>query len=214
MALRRFVRKARPMRRRRYAKKSPAYKALRMVKTIKRTYNPEVKKKDMGQSDYSAGTTAGVIAITGIAQGDTNLTRNANKILAKSVIAKGWIKHNNTATDGQVVKVWLIQDKQQVGDTSPTAANIFTVAANSVTSPLNPDTVGRFKILWSKTYIVDPSSEIKTLYMFKRLSLPIRYNGTADSDIQKNGLYVVYASSDNTNKPTLTIDIRTSFYDN
>jgi len=194
--------------------KTLAQKAYRMAKSIKRTYKPEVKKSDKGQSTYNVGTVAGVIPVTSIAQGDDNLTRSAHKILVKSVVAKGWIKHNNTASDGQVVKVWLIQDKQQVGDTAPTAANIFTVQGNSVTSPLNPDTVGRFKILWSKTFILDPSNEIKTMYMFKRLSLPVRYNGATISDIQKNGLYILYASSDDANKPTLTIDIRTSFYDN
>ena len=44
--------------------------------------------------------------------------------------------------------------------------------------------------------------------------LPVRYNGTTSDDIQKNGLYIVYASSDNTNSPNLTIDIRTSYNDN
>lgn len=203
--------------RRRVFKRKPktlALKAYRMAKSIKRTYKPEVKKYDKGQSAYSAGTTAGVILINDMAQGDTSATREGNKILCRYVTAKGWIKHNNTATDGQVVKVWLIQDKQQIGDTSPTAANIFTVAANSIISPLNNDSAGRFKILWSKTYVIDPSNEIKPFNLYKRINIPTRFNGTASGDIQKNGLYIVYASSDNTNKPELTIDIRTAYIDN
>lgn len=158
-------------RRRRYVPKNTkvvARKAFNMVRAMRRTYKPELKKYDNGQSSYACGTTAGFVPVTGIAQGDNYNNREGNKILVRYVNAKGWIKHNNTATDGQVVKVWLIQDKQQVGDTAPTAAQLFTVAANSVTSPLNPTTCGRFKILWSKTYIVDPSNEIKPFYLNKK----------------------------------------------
>lgn len=177
-------------------------------------FSPELKKVDLGQSDYSAGTTAGVIHVNAITQGDDYNQREGSKVVIRYVNARGWIKHNNTATDGQVVRVWLILDRQQVADSSPTAANIFTTAANSVTSPLNPSTVGRFRILWSKTYTVDPSNEIRPVFMGKKLFVASRFNGTANTDIQKNGLYIVYASSDNTNKPTLTLDVRTSYNDN
>lgn len=203
--------------RRRVFKRKPktlAQKAYRMARTLKKTYKPEVKKFDKGQSTYNVGVTAGLVLLNNMAQGDTIQTRQGNKILCRYVTSQGWIKHNNTATDGQVVKVWLIQDKQQIGDTSPTSADLFSAANNAVTSPLNENTVGRFKILWSKTYIVDPSNEIKRFKLFKRMYIPSRYNGTAAGDIQKNGLYIVYASSDDANKPTLTIDTRLGYIDN
>lgn len=84
--------------------KTLAQKAYRMAKSIKRTYKPEIKYKDQSTSDYNAGTTAGVYGINAVAQGDTMITREGNKILCRYVCLKGHIKHNNTATDGQVVK--------------------------------------------------------------------------------------------------------------
>lgn len=201
--------------RRTYRKKvGVARKALRMVKAIKRTYRPEYKKIDLGAVANDVGTTANTQLLHGIAQGDTNITRNGNNILIKSVSMKGWIQHNNTATVGQMVKMWLIADKQQIGDTTPTAADIWQVAASSVTAPLNRDTTGRFKILWSKTYTVDPGNEIRPIYMYKRLTHPVKYNGTTGADIQKNGLYLFMASTDDTNKPQVNTNIRTTFLDN
>lgn len=191
-----------------------ARKAYTMARTIRRTYKPEFKKYDMNESTYNVGTTAGVVHVNPIAQGDDFFNREGNKILGRSFYLNGYIKHNNTATDGQVIKLWLIQDKQQVADGLPTAAVIFNAPATSVTSALNANTVGRFKVLWQRTYTVDPSNEIKVVKMYKKMYLPVRYNGTTGSDIQKNGLYVVYASSDNTNKPTLTYDARFTYNDN
>lgn len=201
---------------RRRRPKTLAAKAYGMCKYLKKIYKPEIKKRDKAQVSYNVGTTAGVFHVNDIAQGTitTADTRVGNKILCKYVTAKGWIKHNNTATAGQVVKVWLILDKQQIADTTPSAADIFQTPANSATSPLNNETVGRFKILWSKTYVVDPSNEIKPFNLYKRMNIKSWFNGATSSDIQRNGLYIVYASNDNTEfKPELTIQCRTAFTD-
>lgn len=210
----RYARKTRKVFRKTYKPKTAGVKALRMVKAIKRTYKPEYKKIDLGAVTTTAGFIPTGAVLHGVAQGDSNITRNANKILVKSISMKGYVQHNNTATIGQMVRIWIIQDTQQVGDTTPVAGDIWQVAASSVTSPLNRDSVGRFKILWSKSYIVDPSSEMKQISMYKRLTLPIRYNGTTASDIQKNGIYVFIASTDDTNKPSVVTNIRVNFIDN
>lgn len=206
--------KRKTYRRKTYKKKSLAGRAYAMVKSIKRTYKPELKKVDSAQSTMSVPTSAYFQPLHSIAQGSDYNQREGNKVVIRYITARGFIKHNNTATDGQVLRVMLVWDKQQISDTTPTAGDLFSVAAESVTSPMNPRNAGRFKVLWSKIYIVDPSNEIKSFYLNKRLSMPIRYNGTANTDIQKNGLYLVISSSDNINKPTFTRDVRTSFIDN
>jgi len=120
--------------------------AYNKVRQIAKTYHPEVKKFDVGPyTAVSVGTAATVYTLTNIGQGDTITTRQGNKILVKYLAIQGYLQHNNSSTIGQYVKIYLILDKQQVGDTQPTGLQIFET--NGVLSYLNAGNVGRFKIL-------------------------------------------------------------------
>lgn len=186
-------------------------KAFYGMRNMRNLYRPEYKKYDTSAST-SAGTSSTVTTIVDIAQGDTVATRNANRILVKKIQLQGTVQHNNTSTVGQYVKVYLIQDKQQIGDTAPVENDVFD--ASGINAFLSPNTVGRFKILKCFKIIVDPSNECKAINLFKRTTIPVTFNGTASTDIQKNGLYLFMKSDDNTNKPVINWRCRVVFVDN
>jgi len=204
-----------------YTKKTYKKKVYRKYKKFVRRFprksyghRPELKKYDKAQQTNDMPTTAYFVDLINIQQGLDITERIGNKINIKYIHINGFIQHNNTATVGQVCKVMIVTNKQQVPDTTPTATQLFSDPTNSSTSPINKLTAGQFRILYSKTIIVDPSNETKILKINKKCNLLQQYNGVATTDIQRNGLYLVMCSSDNTNKPTLTFNSRVSYTDN
>lgn len=174
---------------------------------------PEVKKIDSSAGVLNIPATANFNNVNSIGQGVTNLTRIGSKIFNKWISISGYIKHNNTATDGQMIKMWLIMDTQTQTDTLLTAVSVFAEPTVSVISPLSAAFPGRVKILASKVFLVDPSNEIKHIKFFKRLNFPTYFNGPDAGDVQKNALYVCWASSAAVNVPTLNYSYRVAFTD-
>lgn len=184
------------------------------VKYIKGLVNSEVYKFDNTISSTTGSDSPFVSHLTDIAQGDGDAARTGNSLYVRSVSSHLTISQNASATFTRMT-VWLIQDTQQVGDTNPAYADIFETA--SPDTFLNTDTVGRFTILWRRSYCMSAAAtEQFQINISKPLRLHVRYNGTASSDVQRNGLYLV-AISDNlvaTNPPSIQGQIRVSYHDN
>lgn len=98
--------------------------------------------------------------------------------------------------------VFLVQDLQQVGDTHATVAEIISDIGTD-TAPMgliNVNNKGRFKIhrRWQGTLMhsSQPGS-IKYLQFYHKFRKPrsIRYNGVLNTDIEANGLMLVFVSS-------------------
>ena len=82
---------------------------------------------------------------------------------------------------------------------------------------LKADTLGRFNILWRRQYTLDSNSagnNAKQIKLFKRFNFHARYNGTASTDIQKNGLYLCIITSEPSLYPTVSFQSRISYHDN
>jgi len=205
----RFGRK-RYVRRRQYGARRPVY-----TRRMFRSYapRPELKKKDFAKSDYNVNTTVTVVPINGIAQALTSTGRIGNKIQNKWFSLNGYVKHNNTATDGQMVKIWLIRDNQQRADIAITGADFLQEPANAVLSSLSADAPSKVKILATRSIMVDPSNEMKLVKIFKKLYFPTWFNGVNDTDYQKSMVYLVFASSDTTNKPVFSFTARHCYTD-
>ena len=87
------------------------------------------------------------------------------------------------------VRYCLIQDNQQIADTTPTLNDIFG-AGFTVTTPLFQGSLGRFKVLWDHTYaLVERGRALVSGKKYWKMQHHVRYNGAATSDIQKGGLY-------------------------
>lgn len=106
-------------------------------------------------------------------------------------------------------------DTQQISDTSPVLTDVLTTATPE--SLLNLSNAGRFKILYRKTFIVTPATGGRPaieITKFFNLQKHVRYNGPATTDIQKNGLYIAFVSSETVNYPTIVGSSRIGYHDN
>lgn len=58
------------------------------------------------------------------------------------------------------------------------------------------------------------SNKLKVLPVNLRFDHHIRYNGSASSDIQKGGIYMMVLSNEATNGSSFTYNLRLGYYDN
>lgn len=171
---------------------------------------------EMFTATYTANinpTPSGVVLnLTQLAQGDGNGARTGLSVFFRKINARFSVVNNSTA--GQVFHRWILFiDKQQIGDTSPSATDVLETA--DVRSSLNPNTAGRFKILknW-EFYTSQLSSDCKIIKYYKNFRHHVRYNNTSSSDIQKGGIYMLFLSNQSTNTPVVSYNIKTSYHDN
>lgn len=198
-----------------YSAKDIALKALKNTQYLKGLVNSELFHKD---SPYSGALSAqyNITPLCNIAQGDTSVLRTGNSILLKSCYIRLEFSINSNVTGQTSFLMALVKDTQQVADTQPTITDIF----DSQTSPqtmINLSNSGRFKLLWRKTQFLTPSSGGRSameINKYFKLYDHVRYNGTASTDIQKNGYYFVIITSESTNFPTVNGTIRVGYHDN
>lgn len=205
----------------RYARANPkqalalARSAWKGVQTIRGLVNSEMFHKDAQYTLGSAQTR--IYHLTTLTQGDAVSGRTGNSILLKSFSANGYMYVHPSQTTNTRVMLALILDKQQVEDTYPTLANIF---ANDTTpnTLLNSSNLGRFKVLWRRQYTLDSNAgggnNAKQIKIFKRLNFHVRYNGAAETDIAKNGVYLCMITSEPSLYPTIDFQSRINYHDN
>jgi len=182
----------------------------RLVK-LTRGIAPERKFFDTSLSFINVADTAGaIVQITSIAQGDTVGTRTGNKIRIKALYVQVRVSTQSLAgLAEEYVRFMVVQDMQQVSDTAPTVANIV----NNTALPQNAlplvASQGRYRILHTfklfdgQMLLASNATQSSTQTWVKYgLDIPVTYNDTASSDIQKNGIYVICY----TNEPTDVID--------
>lgn len=189
--------------------------ALTGVEKIKGLVNSELFKYDQTFTAATQITNSGTVAsLTAIANGDGQGARTGNSIFVRSFNLKGRLQYTTGGNSQQTIRISVVMDKQQVGDTSPSYSDIYSNPAPW--SHLNPATVGRFKVLWTRTFVVDPVG--KTGLPFQ-INIPmrhhVRYNGTSGTDIQRGGLFLTYISDQGTsNYPIIDAEYRLSYHDN
>jgi len=206
------------------------------VKTIRSALNraaPEIKYVDVSQDQTNIPTTGIVGHVTAIAEGDTLSARDGQQIKLQSInIAGRFICATSVnASLGSAYRIALVVDKQQVADTAPSMADIFNGAGSPRPENLLPNlnNMSRFKYLWiseifyplmmitntsglTSAIVAAPTQGFAFEYNWSG-SLAVGYNGANSTDIQKNGVYLCYISSDT--QATIDIDctVRVGFID-
>lgn len=191
-----------------------ANKAFEGVKFLKGIINSELHKRDTVIGNFNIpNSTQPIQLLNGLTQGDGANQRTGNSLLMKHISIRGYVNFDTLgAVASTIVKYWVVCDTQQIGDTNPTFADIFS--NNDVLSLLNTNTVGRFKILKTGTLIRTADVAQKQVNIDIPMSMHTRYNGTASTDIQRNGIYLCWTSNQSTNLPTASYLTRISYYDN
>lgn len=204
-----------------YMRKYNAYelagKAWSAAKRLRGLINVEKKKFDTILGTSTSGTLVNCVAIP---QGDGDQTRDGNSVLLKSVYMRGTLA-NNSASPSTRFRIMLIRDLQQIADTAPSATDILDggLSGDFIRAPLNNETVGRYEILMDKIFVINQpfASAVfqRNLKEFFPMNHHVRFNGTAGTDIQKGGVYfLVIHDQPGGTLPTISLDIRSSYYDN
>ena len=139
-----------------------------------------------------------------MAQGNTEITRVGNSVLAASFFIRGRVNIHAGATNTHV-RLMIVRDKSQDG-TDPTIAELSEDSTN-IDSPLNMDNSHRFDMIRDRIYRLDSQGPIERSFkiyvpMMKGRKRHIKYTGGATTDTGENNLYVLAISDEATNAPT------------
>jgi len=178
---------------RRYAKKNN--RLVRKVNYLTKLTRPEVKKVDIGFGPSTlSGSSGNVHLITSIGRGDNPDQRQGDKVNCKYHSIKGQIWLNPSISGStytkQACRIVVVQDLQQIGDSSPTCLDIFKEI--STFSPLNSAHVGRFKILASRNVHYNSTMPTHNFKIFIKKFTQVRFNGSTGGDTQKNHIYICF----------------------
>lgn len=191
---------------------STAVKAYALAKSLALIINVEKKKKDTNITASPYTGAPHITHISAIGQGNNIDQRGGNSIKLNYISLKGLVSYA-TGSSSTLTTLFLIQDTQQVSDTTPTVNDIFESSAGAL-GVLNQANLGRFRILWKKK-ITQDGSNARSVEQYKRLKFHLRYNGTATSDIQRNGLYFIALSNQVVaSAPVITMWSRLAYVDN
>lgn len=190
-----------------------AQKAMAGVWKLKGLVNSEMLKKDK-QITGTVDSTGSVTHVTDIAQGDGEGTRTGNSIFCRALNWKGQVFRTTSGNALQSFRIMVVQDGQQITDSGPGVTDILESA--TVYSHLNKNTVGRFKVLYNRVFLMSSTGELgKNVNINIPMRHHVRYNGSATSDIAKGGLYVLLLSDQSsTNYPSIQSELRLSYHDN
>jgi len=198
------------------AESNLAKKVVRLERLVK-GLKPEIKFTDISLASNNISSANGaVIHMTQIAQGAAINQRISENVLVKHVEMHMEISTGTgvalSTNDNPSYRVYIVQDKQQVADTSPAVIDFVDQPSLPVTQLTQVTEQKRFRILYDSgpqmvytgslgaAAVNLPSSEAvmmcKFHLHFKRsyLSIPVEFNGTATTDIQKNGIYFMIST--------------------
>lgn len=195
-----------------YVNKAIRKTAVRSFRYPKRIApKPEMKIIDTVDTGFSIGSTAKIDLLCNVSQGTAVNTRVGTKVNSMNILGRLEFIHNPSAV-ATFIRMFIFQDTQQVLATTP--GSISILQTTDTRSALNIQNRGRFKILKDELFSLnnfDKSSKEYKIYL--KVPLPIQWSDNSGTNIQKNGLYVFFLSSDNTNQPLGSYNFRYSFND-
>jgi len=192
---------------------------VKSLQRVVRNLAPEIKYVDNSVGANDITTAGAVVHLTAIAQGDSQGTRTGNTVFVKSVSIIGrWTRAANVSTGvNNAYRVIVFVDKEQVADTAPTLSEVVT--GSPISHFPNLDNLERFRVLYFGPILEaarmqtdadgftlgTPSTSPSVNLYFKldiKPKIKVSYNGSASTDIEKNGIYIGFISND----PQDTID--------
>lgn len=199
-----------------YNKKKPNLtKRLNKLEKVVRQRKPEVKQTDVSIASTNITSAGVIVQLTAVGLGNDYNQRIGNSMRVLSINLKGnWSVSG--ITSAKYYRVAVIMDTQQVSDTAPAISDIFSNAAPQ-TLFQNVDQRRRFKLLWtSKVYdgtLINSYGRSLLYDKYLKINKTVEFNDGAGTDIQKNGIYVVYLTDDTANTVDANGSSRISFID-
>jgi len=181
------------------------------LKSLQRAVNalkPEIKYVDTQITvTNSSALTGTVIHVTQIQQGDRTSDRTGDAISVKRLAMRYRVDRGSFSTAGYGFGMRLIMfvDKQQIADTVPAMGDVLELPSAAALVSAFPRTVNleRFRILYMSPYLDCfrlQNGDIADEYEFNWSGdLKVEFNGSAVTDIQKNGIYFGFVTNDTSN---------------
>ena len=189
-----------------------ATKAWKATRYIKGLVNSEMLHYRIG-GNINIDSTGALLPLSAISQGDSDSGRTGNSIFARNLSMNLNVKINASNLATQFIRIVLLQDNQQISDTTPSISDVLDSAYPN--APLNQSTAGRFTIIRNWEFYLNATNQPgRVLKKYFKLWHHIRYNGSASTDIQRGGLYLLYISDQATNPPTAGYQIKLGYRDN
>lgn len=182
-------------RRRKYTRKRRARKGRRISKAftakVKKVMTRVVERKvRVTAATVSPTSTPSILLMNGVPQGDGRQNRDGDMINEYSLVLTGaisWAASDNNAGFRLVV----VRDHQQVADSPPLAMDVFGIGTPSIFAQLSVTSAGRFSIVADRIVYQHTNMErVRLRPIYLRIRQKVKYNGSLDGDIQKNGLYL------------------------
>lgn len=190
-------------------------KALKIAYNIKKVLNVEYKHVETAEAALAVSQTPDIALLTGVAQGQTDATRNGNQVRAKSLLLRGQVEKNASATY-TYVRFILFQDTSSDG-AAPSASDLLDTAVGAIVNcPLNKDFGKRFRVLRDKTIILNSARPSHSFKHFVKLGHVVEYQGTdaTQASTSTGHVYLMLVSNEATNTPSVNSTYRFSFIDN
>jgi hypothetical protein len=180
--------------------------------------NPEFKHSD-SSANSSISSTAGLVLMSGIAQGDSNVTRDGNSVKITGFYGDLTAAMNASATTTRLRTVIFVDMRNQ--GVAPTASDVIDTASTVQGLPNVDAQPGRFAILFDQVNTMVLASDSRTIHfrfdLTKELrNLHLTYSGTGATVASISGpaIYMLLLSTESTNTPSVVMDARLTFLDN
>lgn len=168
---------------------------------IKKTIEQRAEKKrtiyDIATGDpVEVDWTGRIHHLTAIAAGTAVTERVGRRVRLHGLNMRFRVERLSNTDFPIAFTMMVVLDTQQVGDNAPSASDIvaYTGDRDCGMGILNKANVPRFKVLYRNTFLLaDIQSGMNAQLIDKYLRLPavnVGYNGTASTDIERNGLYL------------------------
>jgi hypothetical protein len=179
--------------------------------------NAEVKHVDVSSSS-TVSTTPVLTFLSGIAQGDTNTSRDGNSVKCVGLHGDVTLIQNASATTSRVRTLIFVDTRSQ--GVVPTASDVLDT--NAMSGLANIDTEpNRFIILLDRFDSMVLASESRVVHWRYDLTSDVKnmhflFSGSGATIASAKGpvVYMLQYSSEATNTPTYAIDSRCFFLDN
>lgn len=202
-----------------------AQQAYSMAQTVAGIVNAEKKFFDVINAPIQTDTTANVICLTNMAQGDTNITRNGNIVALKTLQIEGYVNHD-VAVPYETIRVILVRDNDNLGGTAPTITDVLE--SSNVMALRNKNTPKRFTVLMDRRFTCDDSKPGKVWSYFHNFKMMkdkkgnptkpwhLYYDGTGTADYTRGHLFLMTLGNTATASTTSVFGTysRIRFYDN
>lgn len=197
------------------------YQQVKSLQKVVRDILPELKNASIDLAQTNITSSGAITHLTAISQNTTEVTRIGEDITVTKISIRGALsgQANIDPVTNNVpfyYRFFIVRDKQQVNDTVPAISDIFS-SSNPVLALPSVSFADRFQFLWLSPVVSNQQYQTGTRTLIANHdwfgTIKVGYNGTASTDIQKNGIYFGILTSDTGSVVDFTGSARVVFTD-